>query len=116
MLVWYIWFCPKGKENCLLGLVNWAWLLVKSYQLTKPKTNFDFDQKCLISWLNKFGLIPKGKSDSVDLVWYNWSVNLGLVNWGWYLVGLYHLSKPKTNFTFHTIKVRPALVDISLKI
>ena len=111
-----IWVYPKGKQNCILGLVNLASLLVKSYQLIKPNTNFDFDQTSLVNWLNKFGLIPKEKFDSVDLVWYDWSVNLGLVYWGWYLVKLYHLSKPKTNFAFHTIKVRPALVDLSQKI
>ena len=89
------------------------------YQIKSTKPNLKnqiYLAKCLISWLNKFDLIPKGKSDLVDLVWYNWSVNCGSVNWGWYLVRLYHLSKPKTNFAFHTIKVRPALVDISLKI
>ena len=67
------------------------------------------------SWLNKFGLILYEKFDSVDLVWYNRSVNLGLVNRGWFLVRLYHLSKRKTNFAFRTIKIRPAMVEISQK-
>ena len=47
---------------------------------------------------------------------YEISPNLGFENWGWYLVRLYHLSKPKTNFAFHTIKIRPAMVEISPKI
>ena len=42
-------------------------------------------------------------------------MNLGLVNRGWFLVRLYHLSKRKTNFAFRTIKIRPAMVEISQK-
>ena len=36
----------QRKQNCILSLVNWAWLLVKSYQLSKPKS--DFDQNRLV--------------------------------------------------------------------
>ena len=41
----------KRKKIYILGLVNWAWLLVISYQLSKLKTNCDFDQNTLLKFV-----------------------------------------------------------------
>ena len=47
---------------------------------------------------------------SVDLVWYSGFGKLDLVP---SKVRLYQLSKPKTSFAFHTIKMGLAMVEIS---